>query len=232
MLGREAQASEAEPAPTPAAPRAPPVAHHWLTLAVMRPGPHAPLPVAGARVSVRAFPRGAARPGDVVARATTGTDGNASLLLPQGRYAVTARDGDDAKAVTITLEHAGRAQLLLESAVRRAVLSVELTDVTGGPLADAQVEVRAVPGGQTAGRAVTDADGVAAIPLPPGAYEILAGSSSARTFLDADTTLRLCAATSPAPAALPPTRYAQRARAATAVVAPLDTERLREDTWN
>lgn len=229
MLGRQSgTASEPDLPPRPPTPQAP---HHWLSLAVYRPGAHAPLPVAGARIVVRAFPRGQPRPGDVVARAVTGADGNASLMLPQGRYAVAAREGDETKAVTITLEHAGRATLLLESAIRRATLTVEVTDIRGAPLPDAPVDVRSVPGGQPAARAVTDADGVATIPLPPGAYEVQAGATGARTYLDADTTLRLCAAAS-APVAPPPTRYAQKARAATAMVAPLDTERLREETWN
>lgn len=230
MLGRPTAAGDSEREPPPR-PLAPPVPHHWLSLAVYRPGAHAPLPVAAARVIVRAFPRGEARPGDVVARGTAGADGNVSLLLPEGRYCVLARDGDETKAVTITLEHAGRATIVLEHAIRRAMLTIEVTDVTGHPLADATVDVRTVPGGQPAARGVTDADGVAAIPLPQGAYEIQAGATTARTYLDADTVLRLCAAAS-APIAPPLTRYAQKARAATAMVAPLDVERLREEVWN
>lgn len=232
LLGRREAEVEEIPSPAPL-PRAPTLAHHWLTVAVGRPGPHAPIPVAGARVAVRWFPRGEARPLDVVARGTTGPDGTIALQLPEGRYAVSAREGGEGKAVTITLEHAGRATLLLESLARRAVLTVEVTDLAGEPLADAAVDVRTHPTGAPAARSVTDDDGVAQLPLPPGAYEVRVGDAVAKTYLEADTVLRLSATQAPGAAApAPPSRYAQRVRAATGIVAHLDTAQVRDEIWN
>lgn len=224
------------PAPQPAAPlpRQPVVPHHWLTVAVVRPGPVAPLPVVGARVVVRPYPRGAARPEDPVARATTGPDGTVALFLPAGRYAVIAQHEGEGRAVTVTLEHAGRATLPLESLGRRVVLTVEVCGEDGNPLPDAAVDVRTVPTGTPAAHATTDDDGVAALTLPPGAYEVRVGDAVVKTFIEADTVLRLTAvpAAHEAPPQPPVSRYAQKARAATSVVALLDSQGLREETWN
>lgn len=234
------RSGEAAPAPAgplppaaPALPRPPVVEHHWLTVAVVRSGPAQPLPVGDARVVVRPFPRGAQRPGEPVARGSTGHDGSFALLLPAGRYAVSATHGGEGRAVTITLEHSGRAMLVLESLGRRVVLTVEVAGPAGEPLAEATVDVRTVPGGTHAARGVTDERGVAAIHLPAGAYEVRVGGSAAKTYLEADTLLRLTAEPAPPePAAPAVSRYAQRARAATSYVAPLDIANVREDSWN
>ena len=221
-------ARPADPAPRPEKAR-----HHWLTLLVARAGPVGPLPVAEARVVLRPFPRGAPRPGEPMARATTGPDGTVALHLPAGRYAVSARQGGEGRVVTITLEHAGRALVLLESLGKRVVLTVEVSGADGGPLPEASVEVRATPGGALAGRGVTDEAGIATIHVPPGAFEVRVGDAVARTYVEADTLLRLAAASvapaTPSPAA---SRYAQRARAATSYVAPFDITNVREDAWN
>lgn len=234
-LGRrkEATAPAPEHSATPL-PRAPAVQHHWLTLAVVRSGPSTPIPVAGARVVVRPFPRGAARPEEPVARGSTGADGSFSASLPPGRYAVYAQHESEGKAVTITLEHAGRAQLVLESLARRATLCVEVHGLDGLPLAEARVEIRSLPGGTHVAHAVADNDGVARITLPPGAYEVHLGGTVTRTYLEADTVVRVTAEPAAHETAAPPpvSRYAQRARAATAVVAPLDASQLRDEQWN
>lgn len=222
------------PPPAPPLPREPTVPHHWLTIVVVRPGPIAPVPAPGARVIVRPYPRGAAHPEEPVARGTAGPDGSFALLLPQGRYAVTAQHEGEARAVTVTLEHAGRATLALESMTRRATLTVEVTGEDGMPLENAAVDVRTIASGTHAAREVTDTDGVAHLTLPPGAYEVRVGHTVARTFLEADTTLRLTA--TPAPLEPAPSSgvsaYAQKARAATSVVAPLDTSGARDEVWN
>lgn len=214
-------------------PRAPIVPHHWLTLAVVRPGPAAPIPVPGARIVVRPFPRGAARPEEPVARGATSAEGSFAVSLPPGRYAVYAQHEGEGKAVTVTLEHAGRATLVLESLGRRVALHVEVTGIDGLPLADAAIEIRTVPTGAHAAAALTNDDGAAEIPLPPGAYEVRVGGVVARTFLEADTIVRLTAApqTTEMAAPLPPSKYAQRARAATASIAQLDPT-VRDETWN
>lgn len=226
----EAPAAQAPAAPAPRPP-APP--HHWLTLLVGRPGPAGPLPVPDARVVVRPFPRGASRPGEPMARATTGVEGTVALHLPAGRYAVSARHGGEGRVVTVTLEHAGRALLLLESLGKRVVLTVEVTGPDGEPLPEAAVEARATPGNALAGRGVTDERGVAAIHVPPGAYEVRVGGVAAKTYVEADTLLRL-AAESDAPAVATPasSRYAQKARAATSYVAPFDITNVRDETLN
>lgn len=217
----------------PTFPRPQAVPHHWLSVLVARPGPHDPVPVPDARVVVRPFPTGATRPGEVVARGTTGPDGTVSLLLPEGRYAVAARDGEDGRNATITLEHAGRALLLLESLGKRVVLTIEASTFDGRILADAAVDVRTVPTGSVAARSVTDADGVCNLKLPPGAYEVRIGATAAKTYVETDTLLRVSA--DPAgvtPEAPPDTKYAQRIRAATNYVATYDVEAVREDLWN
>lgn len=226
-----------QPAPSRAVvplPRAPVVEHHWLTLAVVRPGPAAPIPVAGARLVVRPFPRGAPRPEEPVARGATGPEGSFSVSLPAGRYAVYAQHEGEGKAVTVTLEHAGRATLLLESLGRRVRLTAEVTGPGGDPMPDATVDVRTVPAGTHAARQTTNDDGVAELTLPPGAYEVRVGSTVTRTYIEADTILRLSAQPEPAEdiPAPPVSRYAQKARAATAVVAPLDDSSVRDETWN
>lgn len=222
----------AEPVPLVARPRA--IAHHWLTVAVVRPGPESSVPVAGARVVIRPFFRGAARPEDPVARGATAADGTFAASLPAGRYAVYAQHEGESKAVTVSLEHAGRATLVLESAARRAALEVIVTGLDGAPLAHAGVDVRAVPTLAQVARAVTDAAGSARLALPPGAYEVRVGGASARTFVEADTTIRLAAdpAYAEPVAEAPMSRYAQKARAATSVVAPLDPAAVRPDVWN
>lgn len=234
--GRGRQKAQTAPASTPTAPlpRTPSVAHHWLTLAVVRPGPAAPIPVPASRVVVRPFARGATRPEDPVARGTTGPDGTFSVSLPAGRYAVYAQHEGEGKAVTVTLEHAGRATLVLESLGRRVTLSVEVQDRDGGPLPDATVDVRTIPAGTHAARAVTNDDGAVDVPLPPGAYEVRVGETITRTYLEADTILRVTAdPRAPEPLQAPPvSKYAQKARAATAVVAPLDNSSVRDETWN
>lgn len=227
-----AEAAAPPSAPVAARPRA--VQHHWLTVAVVRPGPESSVPVSGARVVIRPFFRGAARPEEPVARGTTAADGTFAASLPAGRYAVYAQHEGESKAVTVSLEHAGRATLVLESQARRAALEIHVTGLDGAPLVGAAVDVRAVPTLAQVARAATDAAGVARLALPPGAYEVRVGGASARTFLEADTSIRLAA--EPAyvePAAEPPmSRYAQKARAATSVVAPLDPEAVRPDVWN
>lgn len=229
----ESAAPSRSPPVAAALPRPPLVEHHWLTVAVVRPGPAAPLPVPEARVVVRPFPRGTARPGEPVARGSTGADGAVALSLPAGRYAVSATHGGEGRAVTITLEHAGRATLVLEGLGRRVVLTVEVSGAEGEPLAGATVDVRTVPGGAHAARGMTDERGVAAIHVPQGAYEVRVGDTAAKTYVEADTLLRLTAEASRAqPAAPAMSRYAQRVRAATSQVAPLDLSNVREEVWN
>lgn len=236
-LGRHKETPAPASTPASIAPplaRTPSVPHHWLTLAVVRPGPAAPIPVAGARVVVRPFPRGAARPEEPVARGTTSPDGSFAALLPPGRYAVYAQHESEGKAVTVTLEHAGRAQVVLESLARRANLSVEVHGLDGLPLPDANVEIRTLPSGGRVAHARADADGVAHVSLPPGAYEVHVCGTTTRTYLEADTTIRVTAEPHALETAAPPpvSRYAQRARAATAVIAPLDATNVRDEQWN
>lgn len=212
----------------------PPIEHHWLSVLVARPGPHEPLPVTGARVLVRPYPRGATRPGEVIARGTTGADGNVSLLLPAGRYALAARHGEDGKYVTLTLEHAGRAVLVLETLGKRVTLTVETSTVDGRPAPNVAVEARTVPAGTIAARAVSDEDGVANLSVPPGAYEVRAGSAVAKTYVETDTLLRLTAAAGTATPLdpEPQTRYQQKVRQATSYVSPYDVGSVREDIYN
>jgi hypothetical protein len=224
-----AVASSTELAPIP---RAPSTTHHWLTLLVARPGPHEPVPVPFARVTVRAFPRGAERPGDVVARGTTRSDGTIELQLPGGRYAVSARAGEDGRHVTITLEHPGRALLLLENMSRRIVLTIEASRLDGRPLVEAALEVRSSPAGSVAARGVTDERGIVSLNLPPGAYEVRVGETVVRTYAEADTLLRLTAE-NVGPAAGPAaSKYAQKVRSATTYVATYDVGSVREDIYN
>ncbi|MEA3202130.1 MAG: hypothetical protein QOE90_3558 [Thermoplasmata archaeon] len=221
-------ARAAGPLPRPEPKGAP---HHWLTLVVARPGPEGPLPVPDARLVIRPYPRGAPKPGEAMARATTGPEGTASLHLPAGRYAISARHGSDGRAVTVTLEHAGRALLLLEALGKRIALTLEISGMDGGALPGAAVEVRASPAGALAARGLTDERGVATLHLPPGAYEVRVGETRVRTYVETDTLLRLAAEAVPAPQSVQ-TRYAQKARAATSYVAPFNAEHVRDDVWN
>ncbi len=70
--------------------------------------------------------------------------------------------------------------------------------------------------------------------LPPGAYEVRVGATVTRTYIEADTILRVTADPKAAePLQTPPvSKYAQKARAATSVVAPLDHSSVRDETWN
>ena len=230
---------KAEPAASEAAgqtlplPRPPTVEHHWLTLVVARPAPAGPVPVAGARVVVRAYPRGAPRPTEPVARGTAGPDGTVTLHLPAGRYAVSASHDDEARGVTITLEHAGRAMILLEGLGRRVVLTAEVTGPDGSALGGARVEVRTTPARALAAEGHTDERGVASLLLPPGAYEVRVGETLAKTYVEADTLLRLSADAPRIDApAVATSRYAQKARQAVAYVAPFDLACLRDDQLN
>lgn len=241
LLGRRSEAppAEAQPPELPTTPGRPltthrhgVVAHHWLSLLVARPSPAEPIPVPGARITVRPYPRGAPRPEAPLARGATAPDGTAAFLLPPGRYAVTARLGDEGRSVTITLEHAGRATLLLDAIGRRVTLQIEASAHDGSPLADTSVEARAIHGGAIAARATTDADGIAELLVPPGAYEVRVGGTVTKTYLETDTLLRL---TTDAPRALAlprVTRYAQRAREATSYAAPFEIARIRDDVHN
>lgn len=225
-----------EPAATPLAPiaRAPTVAHHWLTVLVARPGPHEPVPAAGARVVVRPFPLGETRPGEPVARGTTALDGTVSLSLPAGRYAIAAAHEGDGKAVTVTLEHAGRAVLVLEAVGRRVVLCIEATRADGRNLPEASVEARSLPSGAVAARGVTDERGVVSLLVPPGSYEIRVGTSApTRTFVEADTTLRVTAEAAVEPAtAAAVNAYQSRVRQATTYSARFDPEGVRDAFLN
>ncbi|HET6403460.1 MAG TPA: hypothetical protein VFH78_02335, partial [Candidatus Thermoplasmatota archaeon] len=168
-----------------------------------------------------------------VARGATSDDGTFAALLPAGRYAVYAQHEAEGKAVTVTLEHGGRALLVLESLTRRATLTVEARGLDGMPLSRARVEVRALPSGAVATSLDTDDDGVAQATLPHGPYEVRVGEAVTRTYLEADTLVRVVAEEPPPAEALPPmSRYAQNARAATAVVAPLEHARVRDEVWN
>jgi hypothetical protein len=166
-----------------------------------------------------------------MARGTTNAEGTVALHLPAGRYAVSARHNGEGRAVTVTLEHAGRAVLVLETLGKRVVLTLEVSGPDGAPLPGASVEVRSAPAGTLAGRGITDERGVAALHLPPGAYEVRVGEVRARTFVETDTLLRLAAEAVPAPQAVA-SRYAQKARAATSYVAPFDAQHVRDDVWN
>lgn len=247
------QPAQAAPSPLPAPaaaamrpvapiPRAPDTrAHHWLALLVARHGPAGPVPVPGARVIVRAFPRGATRPGAPVGRGTTNAEGTLTLLLPEGRYAVSATSDGDARIVTVTLEHAGRATLVLESLQARVMLRIEATRSDGEPLAQARVEVRAAAGNALVVDGTTDEAGHLSVTVPRGAYEVRAGAARVRTYVEAATTLRITADDDapagasgsdarPAPSQLSP--YAQRIRHATHYAAPYQVHNVRDEGWN
>lgn len=234
--GRSATAQAAapvvEPTPAPPLPRPASLPHHWLTLLVARAGPHEALPAPDARIVVRPYPAGSTRPGEPIARGTTGADGALALLLPAGRYAVAAAHQGDGKCVTITLEHAGRATLLLEAAGRRVTLTVDASGPDGRALANADVELRALPGGTVATRGVTDERGLAPLRVPPGAYEVRIGDASARTYVEADTVLRLAVGSASPSLAPLETGYASKVRHATTYTARFDPEAVRDDVWN
>ena len=188
------------PPPRPAPPLARPqakVRHEWLTVTVARATPRGPIPLSDARVVVRPWPLGDARPGDPLARATTGPNGAATLLLPTGRYAVSATHGGQTKAVALTLDHAGRAHVLLDSAARLAALAVD-----GAP-PGAEVQARDARDGGLRAALRADDHGFALLPLPPGTYDVAALDASgepvsaARVTLLADTRLHLPAGRAP-----------------------------------
>lgn len=234
------QAVPSGPASSP--PRAPPLArevspaHHWLSVVVARHGPAGPVPVAGARIVVRPYPRGATSPGDPVGRGTTSAEGSLALLLPPGRYAVAATHDGDSRVVTVRLEHAGRAVLVLESRARRVALRLEVARPDGFALGHAPVEVRTVTGGALVERGETDETGIASLHIPAGAYVVHVGDARVRTYVEADTVLRIAADAAPearlasgGPTAHP---YAQRVRAATQYAAPFDLAAVRDEGWN
>ena len=210
--------------------------HHWLTIIVARHGPVGPVPLPGARVVVRAYPRGAAAPRAPIGRGTTGPDGTLALLLPAGRYAVAATHERDTRAVTVTLEHAGRALLTLESLARRVALTIEAARPDGFALTHAPVEVRAAAGGAVVERGATDDTGVVTLGVPAGAYEVRVGGASVRTYVEADTLLRMTAEPAAADAAeadvQPITPYQQKVRAATQYAAPYAVANVRDEGWN
>lgn len=174
---------QAPPAPPLARP-APRVRHEWLTITVARANPQGPVPLAHARVVVRPWPAGQPKPSEPLARTATGSEGNAALLLPTGRYAIAASHGGAAKAVTLTLDHAGRAFILLEGPARLAALAVE------GATPLCEVEVRDSEGGLHA-RARADEHGFILFPLLPGTYDVTAAGATARVRLDEDARVRL-----------------------------------------
>ncbi|MFA5860637.1 MAG: hypothetical protein WDA16_02975 [Candidatus Thermoplasmatota archaeon] len=234
LVGGHEASSDPAPAQVARAPT-PSIEHHWLLVMVARPGPHEPLPVAGARVLVRPYPPGATRPGDVVARGTTGADGNVSLLLPAGRYALAARHAEEGKYVTLTLEHAGRAVLLLETMGKRVTITIETSSIDGRPSSNVAVEARTLPGGTIAARGVTDDEGVVNLSVPPGAYEVDTGGTVTKTYVETDTLLRLTAMpgnAAPQPEPEERSRYQQKVRQATNYVAPYDVASVREDMYN
>lgn len=252
---RGESASDAEPEAAPVAPPAapqrpaPPLArpadppHHWLTVLVARHGPVGLVPAPGARVVVRPFPRGATEPGEPVGRGTASADGTLALLLPPGRYAVAAAHQGDGRSVTVTLEHAGRATIVLESLARRVRLTVEASGPDGFALTRAPIEIRSAAGGALVQHGATDDVGIATLHVPPGAYEVIVGGARVRTYVEADTRLRVATDLAPdqpaTPAAdaqaLPPTPaspYAQKVRAATTYAAPFHVSNVRDDGWN
>lgn len=168
------------PAPAPPLRRAVPAAHHWLTVRVLRND----APVPGARVVLRPYGPGD-RLLDPVARAPTDASGEAALLLPAGRYAVSVGHGGDAKCVNVAVAREGRVLVHLEATGRRVVLTVE----AGVP--DVAVEARFVPGGHLAARGWTDERGVAALLVPPGEVEVTAAGAAARVRVAGDDLVRL-----------------------------------------
>src|SRR5439155_25301786 len=116
-----------------------------------------------------------------------GPGGTLELQLPAGRYAVSARAGEDGRVVTVTLEHAGRALLLLEGLGRRVTLTVEVARNDGRALGGAEVEARATPAQALPARAITDERGIAHIDGPPGADEVRLGGTTVPTYAEAGT---------------------------------------------
>lgn len=230
----------ASPPPAPEAlPSAPPqerlrppsLRHHWLTISVSHPGPTRSIPAPGARVVVRAYSDDRSRAGPPVARGVTRADGAVAFLLPPGRYFVVARDGGSARAATIEVDRPGHASLLLEEFGRRVELIIEAVHDDGQPLMDAAVDIRLDHNGAEVMTALTDEHGVATFDLRPGAYRIQVGEATARTFLDADTRLRIHGA-SPKPPTRLPTTYQLQARQAVNYVQEFELARLRDEGWN
>ncbi len=236
--------AEAKPSPTPpqpapqirhdsaALPRAPHVEHHWLTVHVARPSPNRNVPIQGARVSVRRLHQADDAPDEPVAKGITNPDGTTAFHLPAGRYTVNARHGADARAVTVTLEHAGRATLLLNAPQRAVTLTITASQEDGAPLANATVAIHTEGTNTPVVQTATDERGIAEIEIAPGSYTVKVGTSTVRTFAETDTLLHVTARAVTAPTARPLSRYAQRARQAVSYAAPLDLHHLREDMWN
>lgn len=225
---------EGEPQPAAAAATAPPLPrpatteHHWLTVVVARHGPAGPVPVPGARLLVRDYPGG-----QPVARGTADADGIFTLLLPAGRYSVAATHEGAGRAVTVTLEHAGKATIVLETYARRVTLTVDAASPRGEPLSGATIEVRTSTGNTLVARATADEVGVASMDVPAGAYEVRVGATAVRTYVEADTLLRVTAEPAFAPA--PPVvdnKYAQKIRVATQYAAPFSVAHVRDDGLN
>ena len=206
-LRRREKAPFPAPAATPAAPvpperDAPPfprpvplLRHEWLDVTVARATLLGPLPVPRAKVVVRAWPRGEEHPRETVARAFADAEGAISFHLPVGRYALTALHGEEARTVAVTVEHAGRATVILEDAprLRLRTLRVEVADAAGAPLPHAEVEAHPLDRAGEPARTSTDAAGVAFLALAPGAYEVRAAGRAARVHLQGDLRLRLAA---------------------------------------
>lgn len=212
-------------------PRPARIAHHWLTVTVQRAGPAHETPIVGARVVVRAHPLGELRPGEPVARGITRADGTAAFLLPPGRYSVAARESGGVRAATVVLDRAGGVTLALEDLHQRVGLHVQVDRTDLGAVVRARVEVRSLPTERLVAEAVTDAHGVADFTLPPGAYEVRVGEAKARTFLEANTVLRLAADRARQPRRQP-SAYSMQARQAVNYVQRFELGALRDDGWN
>ena len=190
-----ADASASAPPGRPFPRPAPVLRHEWLDVAVARATLLGPLPVGRTRVVVRAWPPGEPRPLDAVARAFTDAEGLVSFHLPAGRYALTATQGEDAKTVAVTVEHAGRATIVLEEAprLRLRTLVVEVVDSEGRPVAGVEVEAASLAPEGPSCRSRTDERGLAPLALLPGAYEVRAAGRAARVQVHGDARLRLAA---------------------------------------
>ena len=190
--GRDARLPE--PAGEPLAfPRPRPgLRHEWLDVTVARATLVGPLPLAHARVVVRAWPRGEPRPLEVVARALADAEGRTSFHLPVGRYAITATREGASRTVAVTVEHAGHATLLLDEAPRVRALTVEVVDARGRPLAGLGVEAAPARAGEgPACGGVTDERGRACLTLAPGAYEVRVAGHRKRTHVHRDGRVRV-----------------------------------------
>lgn len=217
-------------APAPLArPQARP--HHWLTVHVGLRLEGDLQPLGAAQVVVRPMPVGQVREGDPIARGSTGADGSVALLLPAGRYTVTAVHGPAKRRVLVTVERAGRVTLVLEDgASRHATLSVEARAHDGGPAQGVPIEARVPRSGKVAARGVTDDRGAAALFVPHGEYDVVAQGASVRQRVAGDADVQLVL---PPPPPTPPSLpYLRRVRAANAFAAPFDPEAVDGDLWN